>query len=377
MKIAVYAIALNEEDNIHTWYESTKNADYHLIVDTGSTDKTIEIAKSLGINVFSISVNPWSEHVAKTTALSLLPNDIDYCLLLDLDEYIEEEDWTETLKNHSEQIILHSRINHSGFYDEQIPSEERRIHKRFNTIFIGTRPIPTASSESFNTQSKKIKITIIHKPGNNERFEDREKRYVELFKDNYLRLKKEKSYIDFNILQNLVHYALAVFELGDFDLFIKLLEEYEEKFYKLQKKHIGNYNYESIFSVPEDNYTTLLYAKSLIMDECSKEIFLKALIDLKFNHKKLLAARCAIFALLTNDKELLNTAYEYSKNYEDVVYFYGTNQVFEIIKDFNIKSLNDEQMHTLIEFYGNLKIGKNYKELTRKIFKKYLGDLNV
>ena len=45
MKIAVYAIAKNEEYNINDWYNSVSKADYHLILDTGSTDKTVEIAK--------------------------------------------------------------------------------------------------------------------------------------------------------------------------------------------------------------------------------------------------------------------------------------------------------------------------------------------
>jgi glycosyltransferase involved in cell wall biosynthesis len=49
MKIAVYAIALNEEQFVKRWYESAKDADYLLIADTGSTDKTVKLAKSLGI----------------------------------------------------------------------------------------------------------------------------------------------------------------------------------------------------------------------------------------------------------------------------------------------------------------------------------------
>ncbi len=48
MRIAVYTIALNEEKHVKRWYESAKDADYLLIADTGSTDKTVEIAESLG-----------------------------------------------------------------------------------------------------------------------------------------------------------------------------------------------------------------------------------------------------------------------------------------------------------------------------------------
>ena len=55
MKVAVYTIALNEEKFVETWYNSVKDeADYLLIADTGSTDKTIEKALALGINVVSV-----------------------------------------------------------------------------------------------------------------------------------------------------------------------------------------------------------------------------------------------------------------------------------------------------------------------------------
>ena len=89
-KIAVYTIALNEEKHVKRWYEATKDADYHLIADTGSTDKTIEIAKSLGINVYSISVKPFRFDDARNAALALLPLDIDICVSLDMDEVASE-----------------------------------------------------------------------------------------------------------------------------------------------------------------------------------------------------------------------------------------------------------------------------------------------
>jgi hypothetical protein len=37
MKIAVYTIALNEEQHVQQWADSCIDADYRLILDTGST----------------------------------------------------------------------------------------------------------------------------------------------------------------------------------------------------------------------------------------------------------------------------------------------------------------------------------------------------
>jgi len=88
MRVAVYTIALNEEQFVRDWYESAKEADYLLIADTGSTDGTVALAKSLGINVVEISIKPWRFDDARNASLAYLPNDIDYCISLDMDEVL-------------------------------------------------------------------------------------------------------------------------------------------------------------------------------------------------------------------------------------------------------------------------------------------------
>ena len=59
MKVAIYTIALNEEQFVKSWYDAAKDADYLMIADTGSTDRTVELARELGIVVHSIKVTPW------------------------------------------------------------------------------------------------------------------------------------------------------------------------------------------------------------------------------------------------------------------------------------------------------------------------------
>jgi glycosyltransferase involved in cell wall biosynthesis len=88
MKIAVYTIALNEEQFVQPWFDSAKDADYLLIADTGSTDGTVEKAKALGINVPTISIKPWRFDDARNASLALLPDDIDICIALDMDEVL-------------------------------------------------------------------------------------------------------------------------------------------------------------------------------------------------------------------------------------------------------------------------------------------------
>jgi glycosyltransferase involved in cell wall biosynthesis len=89
-KIAVYTIALNEAQHVKRWYEATKDADYHIIADTGSTDSTVEIAEQLGITVHKIKVQPFRFDDARNAALALVPSDADVCVSLDMDEVAED-----------------------------------------------------------------------------------------------------------------------------------------------------------------------------------------------------------------------------------------------------------------------------------------------
>lgn len=97
MKIAVYSIAKNEEKFVKRWAESAKDADYILLADTGSTDRTVKIARSLGVDVHFISVQPWRFDDARNASLALLPSDVDYCIPLDLDEVLTGN-WREILE---------------------------------------------------------------------------------------------------------------------------------------------------------------------------------------------------------------------------------------------------------------------------------------
>jgi glycosyltransferase involved in cell wall biosynthesis len=88
LKIAVYAISKNEEKFVKRFCESAADADLILIADTGSTDSTVAIARECNATVHDIYVNPWRFDVARNTSLNLIPNDIDLCICLDLDEIL-------------------------------------------------------------------------------------------------------------------------------------------------------------------------------------------------------------------------------------------------------------------------------------------------
>jgi glycosyltransferase involved in cell wall biosynthesis len=88
MRVAIYTVALNEEKHVERWHDSTREADFHLIADTGSTDKTRTIARKLGIKIVPLRLNPWRFDDSRNAALAALPVDIDYCVSLDVDEVL-------------------------------------------------------------------------------------------------------------------------------------------------------------------------------------------------------------------------------------------------------------------------------------------------
>lgn len=97
MKIAVYAISKNEEMFVEKFCNSAKDADYIIIADTGSTDKTVELAKQCGAQVYNISIKPWRFDKARDAALSLVPDDTTVCVSLDLDEVLQPG-WREEIE---------------------------------------------------------------------------------------------------------------------------------------------------------------------------------------------------------------------------------------------------------------------------------------
>lgn len=86
LKVAVYAIAKNEVHHCERFMASAQEADLVLVMDTGSTDGTVEKLRELGAEVHIHPVIPWRFDVARNMALDLLPDDVDICVSIDMDE---------------------------------------------------------------------------------------------------------------------------------------------------------------------------------------------------------------------------------------------------------------------------------------------------
>lgn len=88
MKTAAYTICYNEINKIEQWLHYTKYFDYRVILDTGSTDGTFEALKKVpGIILDQKRFEPFKFHEHRNYNLSMIPDDVNWCLSPDMDEY--------------------------------------------------------------------------------------------------------------------------------------------------------------------------------------------------------------------------------------------------------------------------------------------------
>ena len=88
MKISACVIVKNEEKNIQQWLSCMKDiADEMIVVDTGSGDRTVELAKAGGARVYHFK---WRNDFSAAKNYALDRATGDWIFFLDADEYFSE-----------------------------------------------------------------------------------------------------------------------------------------------------------------------------------------------------------------------------------------------------------------------------------------------
>lgn len=123
-KICVYAICKDEIQNVDQWLDSMSEADYIVVLDTGSTDGTFEKLK-VDPRVTKVqrgNIKPWRFDVARNRSMRLVPKDANILLCTDLDERLEpgwgdiiRATWREnTLRGHYKYVWSHTESGADG-----------------------------------------------------------------------------------------------------------------------------------------------------------------------------------------------------------------------------------------------------------------------
>lgn len=85
-RICVYAICKDEARFVDRWMDSMSEADEIVVLDTGSSDDTVDRLRARGARVETAVISPWRFDAARNRSLDLVPENTDLCVCTDLDE---------------------------------------------------------------------------------------------------------------------------------------------------------------------------------------------------------------------------------------------------------------------------------------------------
>lgn len=147
--IQVYAITKNEAKFVDRWVDSMQEADGIHVLDTGSTDDTVEKLRARGVHVEVKTYDPWRFDTPRNDAMKMCPADTDIFVSTDLDEVLEkgwrkklEDAWTAAEKKGPKPTVC--RYNYIwGWKDEvkRIPERMFRYEKFHDSNYEWRYPV--------------------------------------------------------------------------------------------------------------------------------------------------------------------------------------------------------------------------------------------
>ncbi|MCD7946680.1 MAG: glycosyl transferase family 2 [Oscillospiraceae bacterium] len=126
-KVCVYAISKNESQFVDRWMDAVGEADLVVVVDTGSTDDTVEKLRARGALVFEEKIQPWRFDEARNRSMDHVPEDVDICVCNDIDE-VFAPGWREKLEQAWKPQYTRAR-----YWYAWAPAEVGKPVKRFPT----------------------------------------------------------------------------------------------------------------------------------------------------------------------------------------------------------------------------------------------------
>ena len=225
MGISLCMIVKNEEKNIAKCLNAVKAiADEIIIIDTGSTDKTKEIAKSFNASIFDFK---WQNDFSKARNFSLSKAAKEWILILDADEVIANEDLAKIgeltrTKEHLGYLFLTKNYTNNTSIAGFIPSKGKETKSFFGwfpsykvRLFPNKKGIlfegvvhELVDDSIIKTKGKIVKVDI---PIHHYQLDYKEKQGL------YLELAKKKAALEPGSVR--AHYELAIQykEFGKFD----------------------------------------------------------------------------------------------------------------------------------------------------------------
>jgi len=161
-KLSVIIITKNEAQNIHACLESVAWADEIIVVDSGSSDETVEICKKFGAKVF---VHDWPGFgMQKNRALSYATH--EWVFSIDADERVTPELRAEMIQAVNEERaqgfylprlsqFFGKFVHHSGWYPDYVLRLFKRDAGKFTDSLVHESVLLTG-------QTGKLKNPLLH-----------------------------------------------------------------------------------------------------------------------------------------------------------------------------------------------------------------------
>jgi len=236
MSISLCIIVKDEEKLIKNCLNSVKNIyDEIIVIDTGSKDKTINIAKKFGAEIYEFE---WNDNFSDARNFSLQKATKDWILIMDADETMSKNDCVKikNLTNNKDEFMGYSFIQRTytntkkslkfnyatnDFYDESFPflgwthRGITRLFRNDNRIRF-TYPVHETIIESIKNINGKIKqtnIPIHHFEALKGKLFNKKKSlyYIKLLKNKIIKYPKAKFYIEIALELNKLSDKKAIF----------------------------------------------------------------------------------------------------------------------------------------------------------------------
>jgi len=141
-KVCVYAICKNESQFVDRFMDAMSEADWVCVLDTGSTDDTVEKLRRRGAVVEQKIIDPWRFDAARNESMKLIPPEADICCCVDLDEQFRPG-WRAALERAWRPDTTRARYRYTWSFlpdgGEGHVFWPEKIHKR--GVYRWTRPV--------------------------------------------------------------------------------------------------------------------------------------------------------------------------------------------------------------------------------------------
>lgn len=227
-KICIYAICKNELKFVKQWLDNVQEADYIVVLDTGSTDGTYEALKAdpRVTKVKQKVISPWRFDNARNESMKLIPADAEILICTDFDELLSPG-WAKVIKDNWQEDTNRMYYDYAWSHNEIGEPTDIFVYDKIHTKdFKWKFPVHEVlwpKEESFNIRAVNVgrQIFLQHYPDSTKErhyyFDLLELAVKEHPEDSHERMLLAREYLLNGDYDNALENYMAVLNMPDVD----------------------------------------------------------------------------------------------------------------------------------------------------------------